>query len=52
MVKKRQLLRFLYLLLLCLNLSFRLLTESKQEEFIQRAQMLIQSKKFGEAVSL
>lgn len=31
---------------------FRLLTESKQEEFIQRAQMLIRLEKFDDAVSI
>lgn len=30
----------------------RLLTESKQEEFIQRAQMLIRLEKYGNAVSI
>lgn len=30
----------------------RLLTESKQEEFIQRAQMLIRLEKYGDAVSI
>uniref|UniRef100_H3CRR9 GPI ethanolamine phosphate transferase 1 n=1 Tax=Tetraodon nigroviridis TaxID=99883 RepID=H3CRR9_TETNG len=31
---------------------YQLLTESKQEEFIQRAQMLIRLEKFGDAISL
>lgn len=31
---------------------FRLLTESKQEEFIQRAQMMIRLEKFADAVSI
>lgn len=41
------------MLLLCLGFIFpRLLTESKQEEFIQRAKILIRLEKYGDAVSV
>lgn len=40
------------MLLFTLNLSSRLLTESKQEEFIERAKMLIRLQKYVEAVSI
>lgn len=40
------------MLLFTLNLSCRLLTESKQEEFIERAKMLIRLQKYVDAVSI
>lgn len=40
------------MLLVTLNLSSRLLTESKQEEFIERAKMLIRLQKYVDAVSI
>lgn len=40
------------MLLFTLNLSSRLLTESKQEEFIERVKMLIRLQKYVDAVSI
>lgn len=51
MIKKRQIKIFV----IAIGLTkpfFRLLTESKQEEFIQRAQMLIRLEKYADAVSI
>lgn len=48
MIKKRQI-----SLMFWLNFFFsRLLTESKQEEFIERAKMLIRLQKYVDAVSI